>query len=132
MRKVMRRSLALLFVVFFGFGPLTATIEASDDARLPACCRTHGAHHCAMSAALRGWMLRTESRTPSFTAPATCPLYPGFLSQATAPAHALLPTHHSLAAPAVRAAVCTTFRTTPRSARRSTRAVRGPPASSVL
>ncbi|MDR3737943.1 MAG: hypothetical protein P4L40_02890 [Terracidiphilus sp.] len=128
----MRRFLALLFVVFFGFGPLAAALEASDDARLPACCRTHGAHHCAMSAALRGWMLRSESRTPGFTAPSTCPLYPGFLSQATAPAHALPPAAKVLGEPVAQMAVGTAFRTAPRTAARSTRAVRGPPASSVI
>lgn len=128
---VMRRFLAVLFVVFFGFGPLAATLEASDDARLPACCRTHGAHHCAMSAALRTWMLRAESRTPGFTAPSTCPLYPGFLSQATAPEHALLTASTTTAAPVAQVLLLSLFDNAPRSAPKATRTVRGPPASQL-
>ena len=126
----MRRFLASLFVVFFGFGPLAVALEASDDARLPACCRAHGAHHCVMSAALRDWMLRAESRTPGFTAPSTCPLYPGFLSQATAPAHALPAASTALAAPTAQAALHTLFSNDPHSALYPAHTVRGPPASS--
>lgn len=125
----MQRVLSILLVLFFGFGPLTAMLEVFDEARLPACCRTRGAHHCAMSAALRGWMLRAESRTPGFTAPAHCPLYPGFLGQATAPVHALAPTSRASSAAAEQACVLTFYRSTLRTASRSTSTVRGPPAS---
>ena len=128
----MRRFLAMLFVVFLGFGPLAVTLEASDDARLPACCRAHGAHHCAMSSALRGWMLRTESRTPGFTEPATCPLYPGFLSQATAPVHALLARKLSLTATVVLTHLSVQLCSAPRSAARISYDVRGPPSSSLI
>ncbi|HWT65679.1 MAG TPA: hypothetical protein VN151_06160 [Terracidiphilus sp.] len=124
----MRRFLAVLFVVFFGFGPLAATLEASDDACLPACCRTHGVHHCAMSSALRGWMLRTESRAPSFTAPATCPLYPGFLSQATAPVHALPALKTRLAATVVLTHASVRRCSAPSTASRISLDMRGPPA----
>lgn len=85
----MRRALSIFLILFFGFGPLTATLSASDEANLPACCRRNGAHHCAMSMAMRAWMVRSELRTPGFTAPAHCPFYPRTSSTATAPAHAL-------------------------------------------
>ena len=45
----MRRALSILLVLFFGLGPLTATLQGSDDSRLPACCRRNGAHHCVMA-----------------------------------------------------------------------------------
>jgi len=128
----MRRVLSILLVLFFGFGPLTAMLEVSEDARLPACCRTHGAHHCAMSAALRGWMLRAESRTPGFTAPAHCPFYPGFLSQAIAPVHALAPTSTTWSAAGTQVRVSAFYRSTHRTAPRSTSTVRGPPASALI
>ncbi|MGA8043845.1 MAG: hypothetical protein WCA37_13695 [Terracidiphilus sp.] len=73
----MRRALALVLMLFFGLGPLTATLQAEDDSRLPACCRRHGAHHCAMADAMRAQMVRsTESTKPVWTAPDHCPLYP--------------------------------------------------------
>lgn len=127
----MRRALSILLVLFFGFGPLAATLRASDDARLPACCRTHGAHHCAMSAALRGWMLRNESRTPGFTAPSTCPLYPGFLGQATAPVHALTPAPAAHSASAAPVRICASCPSAQPTAPQSSRSVRGPPASTL-
>jgi len=86
----MRRALSIFFVLLFGFGPLTATIDAAAEAQLPACCRRHGAHHCEMSSEIMAQIARISTRVPSFTAPAHCPLYPG-------PAHALLPPMHALA-----------------------------------
>src|SRR3954454_15626122 len=44
----MRRALSILLVLLFGAGPLTFAFSLSDDILLPACCRRHGAHHCAM------------------------------------------------------------------------------------
>lgn len=81
----MRRAFSIFLVLFFSLGPLTTTLEASDDARLPACCRRHGAHHCAMSmdAALR---LAEAAFGKSFlAAPSTCPAFP-VSAAATAPA----------------------------------------------
>jgi len=46
------------------------TAISDPEASLPACCRSHGKHHCAMM----HWMLMASSG-PSFTAP-PCPLYP--------------------------------------------------------
>ena len=44
----MRRAFSILLVLLFGAGPLSFAFSASDDISLPACCRRHGAHHCAM------------------------------------------------------------------------------------
>jgi len=81
----MRRALSILLVIFFGLGPLTAILPASEDARLPACCRRNGAHHCAMQARM------ASDTTPGFTAPATCPNYPGVMATLMTPADALVP-----------------------------------------
>ena len=82
----MRRWLSVLLVLFFGFWPLSGMLEASDDTRLPACCRRHGTHHCAMELQLA---LLAASSTPALTAPPTCPLFPGFKAGASIPSHAL-------------------------------------------
>jgi len=79
----MRRWLSVLLVLFFGLWPLTGALEASDDSRLPPCCRRHGKHHCAMT------MQMVASTTTSLMAPPTCPLFPGFKSGSSTPAHAL-------------------------------------------
>src|SRR3569833_293303 len=44
----MRRSLSILLMLLFGAGYLSFAFNLSDDFSLPACCRRHGAHHCAM------------------------------------------------------------------------------------
>lgn len=85
----MRQWLGAVLVLFFGLGPLTAVLPASDDARLPPCCRRHGAHHCAMAARMEAMM--AQDTTPGFTAPSTCPLYPGATIALLAPAYALAP-----------------------------------------
>jgi hypothetical protein len=129
MRWFMRRALSILLVLFFGLGPLSATLEA-DEARLPACCRAHGAHHCAMSAALKAWMLRAESQTPSFTAPSTCPLYRTLFDQDSTPENALLTTPPAAPASGVRRAVVADYRFAARSIHHAIRTGRGPPATS--
>ncbi len=84
----MRRALSILLVVFFGLGPLTATLQDSDDIRLPACCRRGGAHHCAMDDAALARIIR-DSGIPAFSAPSHCPLYPHGLALTIAPVHAI-------------------------------------------
>ena len=69
----MRRALTIFLILNFWLGPLAAILPASEDSRLPPCCRRHGAHHCAMAA----MMAQAASGKPIFTAPATCPLFPG-------------------------------------------------------
>ena len=45
----MRRLLSILLVALFWAGPVSALLPASTEGPLPACCRRHGAHHCAMT-----------------------------------------------------------------------------------
>ena len=74
----MRRGFSIFLILFFGLGPLSAFVDGSEDAGLPACCRRHGAHHCAMYAQIMAMRAgRGIDPTPSFSAPPTCPLYPG-------------------------------------------------------
>src|SRR5580658_10862906 len=89
----MRRVLSILLTLFFGLGPLAATFGATDDARLPACCRTHGAHHCAMDeAAVAKAVLGNAGSTHFFTAPSHCPLYPCGAQAPSSSIHALAAT----------------------------------------
>ncbi|HEY1767752.1 MAG TPA: hypothetical protein VGG26_08855 [Terracidiphilus sp.] len=84
----MRRSFSILLILFFGLGPLSATIEGSDDANLPACCRRHGAHHCAASMAMAPAQPGSQ---PAVSAPLTCPYYPGAAAALTGAVFALVP-----------------------------------------
>jgi hypothetical protein len=85
----MRRPLAYLLILFFALGPLQGVLEARGDSRLPACCRRQGAHHCAMSEEMRAALERATSSTATFSAPATCPSFPGFALGFSTPSHAL-------------------------------------------
>ena len=69
----MRRGFSIFLILLFGFGPLSVLID-SEDAGLPACCRRHGAHHCAMAAMMQD---AQSGRMPEMSAPVTCPLFPG-------------------------------------------------------
>jgi len=88
----MRRGLSIFLVLFFGLGPLSAAFQASDDSRLPPCCRRHGAHHCVMSYAR---MAQAASGKPILTAPSHCPQYPSGSCVAVSPIHALAPSAES-------------------------------------
>jgi hypothetical protein len=73
----MRRVLSICLVFILGFGPLSAAVQANDDdSRLPACCRRHGTHHCAMSDSMVARMVAAASGQPTLTATSHCPLYP--------------------------------------------------------
>ena len=94
----MRRALSIWLLLLFGLGPLAAVLPASDDARLPACCRRNGAHHCAMTAQMAAVLARmmAQDTTPGFTAPATCPNYPGSIVALVTPDAALAASSLSL------------------------------------
>lgn len=85
----MRRPLALLLILFFALGLLPGLLEATEDSRLPACCRRHGAHHCALSEEPQAALEQATRSTPAFTASATCPSFPGFALAFSTPSHAL-------------------------------------------
>ncbi len=86
----MRRGLSILLVLVFGLGPLTEVLPASDDLRLPACCRRNGAHHCAMAAMMERMLAQMQpDQGPAFTVPLTCPKYPGPAAALAPPAQVL-------------------------------------------
>ncbi|MFZ1085873.1 MAG: hypothetical protein WAN35_12990 [Terracidiphilus sp.] len=74
-KSQMRRWLAIFLILLFGFGPLASALAASDESRLPPCCRRHGAHHCAMMAR---WRAQMDSGKPTVGTPSTCPFFPGY------------------------------------------------------
>lgn len=130
----MRRGFSIFLILFFGLGPLSAFVDSSTDASLPACCRRDGAHHCAMDAQIMA-MRADRGRgggidpTPSFSAPLTCPLYHGPVLAMLVPAHALTATAASLRAEPTRAFVPKPAHTFAFSSPSRTHAGRGPPAS---
>jgi hypothetical protein len=88
----MRHGLSVFFVFFYGLGSLMAIVDTGAESRLPACCRRHGAHHCAMSDAMKTRMVQASSASaPVLTIPAHCPLYPADSCAITAPVYALAP-----------------------------------------
>jgi hypothetical protein len=80
----MRRLLAVALLLAFT-SPLVLPLFAATvdpEASLPACCRRHGHHHCAMMMAMLAAM-----NHPTFSAP-PCPLYPTAATPVrTAPAY---------------------------------------------
>ena len=121
----MRRGLSLFLILFFGLGPLAAGLAGSDESRLPACCRRHGAHHCAMPAGLRSRM--AASSEPLLAAPSTCPSFPAFASTCPAPAHALPASASSMPVLLARQHSPAASRAAARLSQIRTRAGRGPP-----
>lgn len=86
----MRRGFSILLALLFSLGPLAPALHASDDSSLPACCRRHGMHHCAMAAQMAEEGAQAQSgNSPIVSAPATCPCYPGPATLITGPAPAL-------------------------------------------
>lgn len=82
------RGFSIFLVLLFGLGPLSALVDGSEDAGLPACCRRDGAHDCAkvMQTAATAPI---DDPQPSFTSPRTCPYYPGPSMTILMPAHAI-------------------------------------------
>lgn len=93
----MRRGLSILLVLVLGLGPLTELLPASDDLRLPVCCRRNGAHHCAMAAMMEHMLAYLPPvNGPAFSVPLTCPKYPGPAALLTPSARVLAPATASL------------------------------------
>lgn len=67
----MRRGFSILLLALFALAPVLPALQGGEESRLPACCRRHGAHHCAMSMQLAG-----QANQPGFNAPAHCPCWP--------------------------------------------------------
>ena len=86
--KPVRRLLSIGLILLHGLAPLALLLPASAESRLPACCRRHGAHHCAMM----GQMMQAASSATSLRAPSRCSEFPTGSAAATAPIDALSPT----------------------------------------
>jgi len=83
----MRRNLSISLILLLWLAPLAAILPLSDDARLPACCRRHGAHHCAMAG--ESSQGPQSGSGPSIQAPSRCSQFPSSAPATTAPAFAL-------------------------------------------
>jgi len=126
----MRRGFSIFLILFFGLGPLSAFVDGSEDAGLPACCRRHGAHHCAMYAEIMAARAgRGIDPTPSFSAPLTCPLYHGPAFSMLMPAHALTAASSMARSEFARTSVRAFERMTALSTPSRSHAGRGPPDS---
>ncbi len=123
----MRRAFSIFLILFFGLGPLTATLDASGDARLPACCRRNGAHQCAMSDALMARMVQAASGQSFFTAPSHCPFYPCGDSANVASMHALASAATSLPGATEESNTLSAYRAATSANQIRTHAGRGPP-----
>jgi hypothetical protein len=64
----MRRMLASLLLVLFGFPPIAPALLANTVSGLPACCLRNGKHHCAVAEVDAGSSLRANQPK--------CPLFP--------------------------------------------------------
>ncbi|MFZ0302721.1 MAG: hypothetical protein WAL75_08550 [Terracidiphilus sp.] len=128
----MRRGFSILLMLVLGLGPLSSLIDGSEDVNLPACCRRHGAHHCAMDAQMAAMAQGAQSgRTPMVSAPVTCPSYPGSVAMLSTPAQALATASRTSEAPHRFEYVRIASHTAPLSKPAQTHAGRGPPASSL-
>jgi hypothetical protein len=118
----MRRVFAIFLLAAFGL-PVAApalALTQDSDARLPVCCRRHGAHHCA------GNMLHTSTNAPA--ASAICPNYPQpGATPATAPFTALVSTQATTTPHFTTLTLAQQAETTRRIARERSRHKRGPP-----
>jgi hypothetical protein len=126
----MRRTFGVFLILLYGLGPLAEMLPASSESRLPACCRRHGAHHCALSAAMASMSLQASSgRTPVVTAPSHCPNYPGSLAASPEPIQALTAPPASLPVLLAETHSPAASRAAARLSQIRTRAGRGPPSS---
>jgi len=87
----MRRAVSIFLVLFLGLGPFVAALRANEDARLPACCRRHGAHRCNMSDKATTRTVQPSNGQQSFTTASRCPLFPRNIAGPIVASHALVP-----------------------------------------
>jgi hypothetical protein len=99
----MRRTLAILFALVLGLGPVWASVPANalasglrngwtgkvEESHLPACCRRNGVHHCSMGA-------QVADGETSVSSSACCPCLPGTLATASTPFAAITGESNSL------------------------------------
>ena len=120
----MRRCVSILLLLIACVGPLSALLPGSEEARLPACCRRHGAHHCSMPEAATGPASGAEHL---LSASRQCPLYRCVTAAGTA---VFTPASGVAIAEARTAELVTTARAHAAVKQSRTTADRGPPALS--
>ena len=124
----MRRGFSIFLILVFGFGSLSAAIPGSEDANLPACCRRHGVHRCAMTATtVAGESGSTSGSAPVVSAPLTCPNFPGLSAMFATPAAALAASATSTPAAKSQAFLAAAIGSAASSGPGSAYAGRGPP-----
>lgn len=124
----MRRALSIFLILLFWLGPLATLLPGWEDARLPACCRRHGVHHCAMSTGAVGMMGETGSSEHALRAPSTCPAFPGSTDATITSAQALTVAAVSMPALLAQRHSPAAGRADARISQIRTRVGRGPPA----
>ncbi|HUB52721.1 MAG TPA: hypothetical protein VL986_11255 [Terracidiphilus sp.] len=129
----MRRGLSIFLILLFGLGPLSSLIDGSEESNLPACCRRHGAHHCAMSVQVAARMRATESaeseKSPTLSSPSTCSQYPGAIALLFTPLQALLAAAVNVQAPHTFVFVSAAMQPSPLATPARAHSGRGPPAT---
>ena len=125
----MRRGLSIFLILFFWLGPLAALAPGDEDSGLPACCRLHGAHHCAMAVRMAATMEQAVfGSMPALRAPETRRFYPGFRGTAATTKYALAASPVSLPILLEQPHTPATGRGAARLSQIRTRVGRGPPA----
>ena len=125
----MRRGISIWLVLLFALGPLSATLQASDGALLPVCCRSHGAHKCAMSHSFSA--INGQDEGPLLRALSHCSYYPGGYA-VVSPVVALAPSTGSFPQLLEEERVHTASIRTARLGQLRTRAGRGPPVTASV
>jgi hypothetical protein len=124
----MRRGFSLFLILLITLGPLAATVQGDDDSRVPACCRRDGAHHCVMSEAAARLIAEAYAGKSIFTAPSTCPRFPGSVYTVTNSIHALAAAPVDLSGLAVNPLSPSAAQGAARISEARTRSSRAPPA----
>ena len=128
----MRRALSILLLLFFGLGPLAATLQAgSEETHLPACCRRLGAHHCAMTAETAATLAAAASGMAILRAPSTCPAFPGWNATTPSAPQAVLASSIALPEQLAHPHSPAAARAAARLTQIRTRSGRAPPAASL-
>lgn len=133
-RAGLRRFIATFIVVLIGgfyASPFVQSASGDPEANLPACCRRHGGHHCAM----HDQTMRSVSPggTQISAIPQHCPLYPHASTAPVTRSHAGLAPSAALFAqilshPAVHPQIQAVYRLSLDRSRQK----RGPPALQIL
>jgi hypothetical protein len=99
--KIQKLLAILMLSIIGGFyaAPLVQAASNDPDSSLPACCRRHGKHHCAM---MDRYLKSINSGTPQIrTTPQHCPFYPHTKTVSAVSSHAGLAPSAAIFAQAV-------------------------------